>query len=128
MSTRNRLHNVRNPAQTNAKKVLCICSAGLLRSPTAANVLHREFGYNTRAAGLTPEYALVGVDEVLLTWAEEIVVMEQWMADEVARMGFGSKVLCLNVPDRYDWMEPCLQQHILGKYRSLTCSTNTSES
>ena len=50
-SNYNRLGNSRNIYQGKDKRVLCVCSAGLLRSPTAANVLHKEFGYNTRACG-----------------------------------------------------------------------------
>ena len=44
-STLNQLANINNPYQGKSKKVLCLCSAGLLRSPTAANVLHREFEF-----------------------------------------------------------------------------------
>ena len=48
----NRLHNVRNPNQGPAKRVLCLCSAVLLRSPTVAWVLGKApYDYNTRAAG-----------------------------------------------------------------------------
>ena len=51
----NRMWNVSNPWQGDAKRVLCVCSAGLLRSPTAAKVLYDEYGYNTRAAGLATD-------------------------------------------------------------------------
>ncbi len=40
MINRNRWGNIDNPYQGSAKKVLCVCSAGMLRSPTAANVLY----------------------------------------------------------------------------------------
>ena len=70
----NRLANSSNRWQGKYKRVLCICSAGLLRSPTAAFVLSQEpYNYNTRAAGLTKEFALIPVDEVLLNWAQEVV-------------------------------------------------------
>jgi predicted protein tyrosine phosphatase len=78
MSFMNRLGNCTNPYQGNTKKVLCVCSAGLLRSPTAAVVLSQEpFNYNTRAAGISTDYALVQVDDVLVTWADEIVCMDE---------------------------------------------------
>ncbi len=63
--TFNRLHNMRNPHQGSNKKVLCVCSAGLLRSPTLAWILSNEpFNFNTRAVGTSSEYALIVLDEV----------------------------------------------------------------
>ena len=73
----NRLYNCKNPYQGDAKKVLCVCSAGLLRSPTAAVVLNREYGYNTRACGTEVGHALIPLDETLMHWADEIVVMDR---------------------------------------------------
>ena len=67
MSLMNRLANTHNHYQGDAKRVLCVCSAGLLRSPTAAFVLSQEpFGFNTRAAGIAEDFALIVVDDVLL--------------------------------------------------------------
>ena len=76
-ATRNQLSNVSNYFQGNAKKVLCVCSAGLLRSPTVANVLHQELGYNTRAVGTAKEYALIPITEALVAWADEIVFVDE---------------------------------------------------
>jgi len=111
----NRLHNCTNPHQGKAKRVLCVCSAGLLRSPTAANVLHREFGYNTRACGISEEYALIPVDHVLLFWADEIVVMEAWMKDALPKEYEGI-VHVLGIRDSYGFMNEELQKEILEKY------------
>src|SRR3954452_21143833 len=103
----NRLANTKHRFQTNVKKVLCLCSAGLLRSPTAANVLHQEFGYNTRAAGVTEEYALVQVDPVLIEWADEIVCVEKAVKDALVRdwsdLLKNKQVVVLAVPDQYEW-------------------------
>lgn len=111
----NRLHNCTNPYQGKAKRVLCLCSAGLLRSPTAAVVLQEEFGHNTRAAGVSKEYALIEMDEVLLNWADEIVAVEQSIADKVPE-AFLDKLKVLNVPDRYGYMDPELQKIIYNQY------------
>ena len=55
----NRLANSSNRYQGEYKRVLCVCSAGLLRSPTAALVLSQEpYNFNTRAAGLDEAFAL----------------------------------------------------------------------
>lgn len=114
----NRLHNCKNQFQTETKRVLCLCSAGLLRSPTAANVLHKEYGYNTRAAGVTEDFALIPVDDVLLEWADEIVCVEApvWkrLAKDYAHVGPKTKVL--NIPDMFSWGDPELEQKIKEQY------------
>lgn len=113
-----RLANVANPGQDLDRypRTLCCCRAGLLRSPTAALVLATEFGRNTRSAGLGPE-ALVPVDEVLLAWADEVVVMEDWQADRVRELGYDRPVLVLEVPDRFRFRDPELVELIRTRFR-----------
>lgn len=115
----NRLHNAKNPWQGKAKKVLCVCSAGLLRSPTAARVLAEEYNYNTRAAGLDTEHALIPVDDALLYWADEIVCMnnEQLvrLTDMTEHMP-GKEYVCLDIPDDYAYMSPALVKLIKERY------------
>ena len=109
-----------NGFQGEARKVLCVCSAGCLRSPSAANVLHREYGYNTRSAGIEEEYAIVPVTARLLMWSDEIVVMESWQAQEIhemlEQMGIQRYVVCLNIDDNYSYMQPELVELIKEKY------------
>jgi len=113
VTTLNRLHNCTNPNQGKATKVLCLCSAGLLRSPTLANVLTR-YGYNTRAAGVTAEYALVPVDEVLVQWADKIVCVEPYVKQVLLRdfPGAEYKTTSLDIPDRFAYMHPSLVEEI----------------
>ena len=104
----NRFWNAKNPYQGDAKKVLCVCSAGLLRSPTAAVVLaNPPFNYNTRAAGIDKDFALIPVDEVLIEWADEIVCMslDQQMALEEMT---DKPVHNLDIADDYERMNPTL--------------------
>lgn len=115
----NRLANCHNKYQGSAKRVLCICSAGLLRSPTAANVLHKEYGHNTRAAGISIDFALIPVDAVLLAWADEIVVMESWMTHNLPPE-FDKPIICLQIEDNYEFMDEELQRKILTKYKEKT--------
>lgn len=109
MTTLNRLHNCTNPNQGSAVKVLCLCSAGLLRSPTLSNVLAR-YGYNTRAAGVTREYALIPVDEVLVQWADKIVCVEPDVQDALLTdfPGAAYKTTHMNIPDQFPYMDPVL--------------------
>ena len=119
--TMNRLWNVSNPYQGHYKKVLCVCSAGILRSPTAALVLSQEpFHYNTRAAGCEADYALIPVDKVLLSWADEIVVMEAWQKKHVDGMleefMIDNESICLNIPDNFEYRNEDLMQIIKDRY------------
>jgi predicted protein tyrosine phosphatase len=119
----NRLSNATNPYQGPYKRVLCVCSAGLLRSPTAAWVLAQEpYNFNTRAAGLTREFALVPVDEVLLHWADEIVCMDEKQAEELRFMlndlGEDKPVVVLRVPDHYGFRDPDLIEAIKTAYNT----------
>jgi len=112
----NRKHNSKNPYQGDAKKVLCVCSAGLLRSPTAAVVLNQKLGYNTRACGYETSFALIPFDEVLAHWADEIVVMEPYMAVSIQTEYPHKKVICLNIRDSFAYMDEQLQKQIKENY------------
>lgn len=115
----NRMHNARNPNQGSALRVLCVCSAGLLRSPTMANVLHDRYGFNTRAAGAVDAFALIKVDPVLFAWADQIVCVN----DDVARALEAkfhdtphNDILVLNIPDQYEWNDKRLKDAIIEQY------------
>lgn len=113
----NRLHNCKNPHQGDAKKVLCVCSAGLLRSPTTAELLSQEYGYNTRACGLH-DYALIEIDEVLHEWADEIVVMDEDQRQAVInRFGDDTPIQALNIPDNFAFRDPELVEIIQKAYK-----------
>lgn len=80
----NRLANCNNTFQGDHKKVLCVCSAGMLRSPTAAHILSSApYNFNTRAVGTVPEYALIPIDEALVVWADVIICMDEKQASVV---------------------------------------------
>lgn len=118
----NRLANCHNRFQGEAKRVLCVCSAGLLRSPTAAVVLSQEpYNYNTRAAGLVPEFALIPVDNVLLEWADEIVCMTDDQAGELSIIvPDGKRIVSLDIEDNYGYRDPELIRLIKEKYEDRT--------
>lgn len=118
---RNRIHNCANPAQGKFKKVLCVCSAGLLRSPTMAYVFSQEpYNFNTRAVGLDGNYALIPLDPVHLHWADEIVCAEYEQADVLkgmlAVLKIDTEVKNLNLPDSYDYRDEVLVSIIKQRY------------
>lgn len=119
---RNQLANVVNKYQTEVKKVLCVCSAGLLRSPTMANALHQELGYNTRAAGSSEEYALIPISVALIYWADEIVFVNSENFSECLYHNeeydsiIRRKAVVLSIEDDFEWNDPVLKQNLLDQY------------
>ena len=118
--TFDRMGNAKNYHQGEAKRVLCVCSAGLLRSPTIAKVLSDPpYEYNTRSAGAVPHYALVPIDDVLIHWADEIVFAEAYHYNITCERGFdltGKHCIVLDIPDRYARMDPKLIELIRTNY------------
>jgi predicted protein tyrosine phosphatase len=117
----NRMYTAGNPYQGTAKRVLCVCSAGLLRSPTAALVLSQEpFNFNTRAAGIEESYSLIHVDEVLVHWAQELVCMTH-EHEQMLRIKFptiSKPIKVLEIPDNFEYRNPELMRLIAAKYAS----------
>lgn len=124
----NRLANATNHFQGKYKRVLCVCSAGLLRSPTTALVLSQPpYNFNTRAAGLTKEFALVPVDRVLLHWADEIVCMNPEQAEELRSLLEEDKpIVVLNIEDSYRYRDPELIEEIKAAYDKHLEETNAN--
>lgn len=113
------------------KRVVTVCSAGCLRSPTAAVVLAADpFNFNTRAAGLTDEYAIIPLSDSLMIWADEFVVMEPPMVGALLHRfekSFGRPldvtlvpVHCLEIPDNFAYRDPRLVELIQKRYREVT--------
>jgi predicted protein tyrosine phosphatase/protein-L-isoaspartate O-methyltransferase len=114
----NRAYNAGNPFQGNYKKVLCVCSAGLLRSPTTAVVLSQEpYNYNTRAVGLDTSFALIPIDSTLCAWADEIVCMNQSQKTQIEKdFEPECSVISLDIPDSYSYRDPELIELIKTNY------------
>ncbi|HAI45821.1 MAG TPA: phosphotyrosine protein phosphatase [Stenotrophomonas sp.] len=93
------------------RRVLFICSQNRLRSPTAEQVFADWPGIQTASAGLKPD-ADVPVSPELLQWAELIFVMERAhrsrLSSRFARWLGGKRVVCLDIPDDYGFMQPAL--------------------
>lgn len=131
----NRLALVKNPYQGTFKRVLCVCSAGLLRSPTAALVLSADpYQYNTRAVGISSEYALITVDWAHLVWADEVVTFEHEHSEHVraiitahGKLSRGPVIVELNIPDDYEYRDPQLIQLIKTQYDEALCPKNPNQ-
>ena len=109
-----------NPYQGQDKKVVFVCSAGILRSATAARMYAKK--YNTRAAGSEP-YALVPLSNDLIVWADEIVFVNEFnfigANAEHDLNDVMHKVKILDIPDMYEHMHPDLQKAFKEQYEDI---------
>jgi predicted protein tyrosine phosphatase len=130
MIKRNQLGVLFNAYQGKHKKVLTVCSAGCLRSPTAAHILSSEpWNYNTRCAGTSAEYAIVPITEALIVWADVIVCMDEIqqlhintmqnkLAEEYEAFDY-KQVINLDIPDNFDYRNPKLVEIMKEKFKEL---------
>ena len=120
--TRNQLHNIHNQFQGNTKKVLTVCSAGLLRSATLQNFLIREYGYNVRNCGTEESYALIPISEALVLWADEIVFVNKNnylpVRKELEMLDVLEKCVILDIPDNYGFNDPKLIEICKEQYKN----------
>jgi predicted protein tyrosine phosphatase len=117
---------VRNPYQGTDKKVVFVCSMGILRSATGARLYaHR---YNTRTAGTWSD-ALIPLTPILMAWADELVFVNHHNYEQVKHSyeeeghpgsfdkDFNIKVL--DIPDAYEHMHPELIKAFHEQYEPL---------
>lgn len=125
--TRNQLNVVHNEFQKphKYKRALCVCSAGILRSPTMAKILGERFNYNTRAVGATPEYALIPASHALVEWSDIIFCADEWNQQAMLTQ-FGKRIkeskklmYCLNIPDNYNYRDTELETAIIESYTNI---------
>ena len=93
------------------KHVLFLCSRNRLRSPTAERVFADWPGVETQSAGLAAD-ADSSLDAETLDWADIVFVMEKVHRRRL-KQRFGSRlrgqrVICLDIPDDYEYMQPVL--------------------
>ena len=100
------------------KHALFICSQNRLRSPTAEQVFASHPGVECSSAG-TNHDAENPLTAELVEWAELIFVMEKAHRDKLRarfrkQLG-GKRVICLDIPDAYGFMEPALVKLLKAK-------------
>lgn len=98
--------------------ILFLCSRNRRRSPTAERVFADREGIETDSAGLALD-ADVRLSLDQLHWADLVVVMEKKHRSALVRQ-FGrhvaqTRVVCLDIPDRYDYMDTELIEQLERK-------------
>lgn len=118
-----------NSYQGDYKRVLTVCSANMLRSPTIAHVLSAEpYNFNTRSAG-TAGFALIPVTEDLLLWADEVVCADTehalWVRNRMIEWSIDKPIVNLQIEDIYEYRNPKLIELIKERYESRTAGTTS---
>ena len=116
-----------NSYQGDYKRVLTVCSANMLRSPTIAHVLSAEpYNFNTRSAGIAG-FALIPVTEDLLVWADEVVCADTEHAiairNKMMKYQLDKPIIDLKIPDIYEYRNPKLIELIKERYEQRTAGS-----
>lgn len=93
------------------KSIVFVCSQNRLRSPTAEQVFAEHPGLEVSSAG-TNHDAENPLTAELVQWADMIVVMERQHRTKLQQRFRaalrGQRIVCLDIPDDYAFMEPDL--------------------
>ncbi|MGB8355904.1 MAG: protein-tyrosine-phosphatase [Chthoniobacteraceae bacterium] len=100
------------------RKLLFICSRNRLRSLTAEKLFEGFPPCQARSAGTQPDARIV-VTAGHLGWADIIFCMEKSHLSRL-RLKFpgamqGRRVVCLHIPDEYEFMQPELLDELRAK-------------
>ena len=113
-----------NSYQTTAKRLLFVCSVGMLRSPTAQMVASQN-GHNARACGSDVEVALIPLSCNLINWADKIIFMNpdnfeqaKQVFDSVGyKEDIEAKAIVWNIVDDYSWYDDVLWNILYTKMK-----------
>ncbi len=101
-----------------SRNILFICGKNRLRSPTAEQIFADWPGIETSSAGINHD-AENPVTPELLEWADLILVMERShrakMAAKFKPHLARTRVVCLDIPDKYAFMAPELVSLLMAK-------------
>jgi predicted protein tyrosine phosphatase len=93
------------------KNILFICGKNKWRSPTAEHIFADHPSIECLSAGISHD-AEVEVSVELIAWADLIFVMEKEhkvkLSARFAEHLAAKRIVCLNIPDRYHYMDASL--------------------
>ena len=105
-------------SRTRVRTVLFVCSQNRLRSPTAEQVFSCRVDLEVDSAG-TNHDAENPLTAELIFWADMIFVMEKAHRGKLQRRFraalAGKRVICLDIPDDYAFMQPELVRLLEAK-------------
>src|ERR1700744_641734 len=99
-------------------KLLFVCSQNRIRSLTAEKLFEGSLLYQARSVGTQPGARIV-VTEGHIGWADLVICMEKSHLNRLRRKFpealRGKRVVCLHIPDEYDFMQPDLFDELRAK-------------
>jgi predicted protein tyrosine phosphatase len=99
-------------------EIMFICGKNRRRSSSAEEIFSGMDGIEVSSAGTSVE-AECQVSADLLEWADRVFVMEQsqrrYLNAHFARSVKDKKIVCLNIADRYGYMQPELVTALRAK-------------
>jgi predicted protein tyrosine phosphatase len=100
------------------KRLLFICSRNRLRSPTAEAVFAEYEGLEVESAGIDHD-AEAPLGREAIEWADMIFVMEKSHRSKLSQKFQpwlkNKRVICLDIPDKFEYMEPALVELLQKK-------------
>jgi predicted protein tyrosine phosphatase len=100
------------------KRLLFVCSRNRLRSPTAEAVFAEYEGLEVESAGIDHD-AETPLGREVIEWADTIFVMEKSHRSKLSQKFQpwlkNKRVICLDIPDRFEYMEPALVELLQKK-------------
>lgn len=104
------------------KKLLFICGKNRRRSPTAEQIFSQNSKFETASAGLSHD-ADQPVTPELIAWADVVLVMETTHRNKLSQrfqtVLKNKQVICLNIPDQYNYMDDMLIELLQQKVSRL---------
>jgi predicted protein tyrosine phosphatase len=108
--------------------ILFICGKNRRRSPTAEEIFSEMDGVEVSSAGISTD-AACPVSADLLDWADRVFVMERsqkkYLNAHFSHCLKDKKIVCLNIPDIYSYMQPELAAVLRTKVLPLLRRSNS---
>jgi predicted protein tyrosine phosphatase len=100
------------------KRLLFVCSRNRLRSPTAEAIFAEYKGLEVESAGIDHD-AETPLGREVIEWADTIFVMEKSHRSKLSQKFQpwlkNKRVICLDIPDKFEYMEPALVELLQKK-------------
>lgn len=111
--------------EISVRKILFVCNANQLRSPTAEKIYSDRKDLEVKSVGIS-QLAKQCISQEIVDWADIIFVMEKNQQNKIIRKFKGvynkKSVINLEIPDEYEFMEESLISTLktkLNKYIGL---------
>jgi predicted protein tyrosine phosphatase len=104
------------------KKLLFVCTINRMRSATAQKIFETDSRFEVQSAG-TDQSASTVLTQDHLHWADTVIVMEKHHRAHIRKhfpdVYAKKKIVCLYLPDDYEYMDPMLISILKEKVEDL---------